>query len=292
MTRLIAAMAVAVVLLGAGLPGCRCRPQSSGAGPEGPIVRQGKPDYAALASAYNPRVSSLVRIWASMVVRLTYADADGVIRDEQFDGVVQYVAPSKALLTFRKYSQEFALLGSDGERYWWIELDKVKRATIGRHDMATPERLARAGLPVHPLDLVELLALTPLPPEGEAEWSKDGRWAVVTVPARNGVRKVWIDPATHEPGRVQIVGAGGVVLAESGLKKFENMALKGASADALRPRVPTHVTVEAGKTRLILDISQQQDDPARFRPATFSFEKLTGLYGIEAFQDLDAHPAQ
>ncbi len=226
-------------------------------------------------------------------MRLKFVDADGQSQREQVEGFCQFVRPSKALITFHKVSQPLALLGSDGERYWWMEVGgDQKRAFVGRHDHATPERIAAAGLRVHPLDLMDMLGLTPLPTESKdakTAWSADGRALVVTLPGRMGVRRFTLDPESADPRGVDMLDASGRVLASSLLEKFERVSLKGAGPDVPRPRVPTKVVVEAdgGATQIIMELSEPQDDPARFRPITFDFERLLEAHDVKDVRNLD-----
>ena len=53
--------------------------------------------------------------------------------------------------------------------------------------------MAEFGLPVHPLDLLEVMAIKPIPEPGteaaekaELAWSKDGHYLYLTLPGRWG----------------------------------------------------------------------------------------------------------
>jgi hypothetical protein len=266
--------------------GCRSQPVVS-AGPRGPA-----PAYEQVAAAYNQRVSSLERLWARTVVRLSFVDGDGNPQSEQVEGHCQYVRPSKVLVSFHKAGQPLAMLGSNEERFWWIELGNNKRAFVGTHAAATPERIATAGLRVHPLDLMELLGLTPLPGSGEGrvvEWSANAMSLVVTIPGKNASRRLFLDPVTFRPSRVESVDAAGKVGALSELSKYQAVAMKAAGPEVIRPWVPTHVRIEAdsGATRVIMELSDPQNDPARFKPVAFDLDRLLEANGVQDVRDLD-----
>jgi len=289
MTRVIAA-AVALAVAVFVVAGCRSSQGPRGDGPN--VVRGSAPTYAAVATTYNKRVDPLVRLWARTVVRLKFIDGDGNPQSEQVEGHCQYVRPSRALVSFHKAGRSLALFGANEEQYWWIDLGKKSRAYVGRHENATAERVAAAGLRVHPLDLIELLGLTPLPPAGdgcEAAWSNDGKTLMVTVPARLGTRRLTLDPETHYPSRVELVGEGGKVLAFSELAKFETVAVKGAGPEVARPSIATDVKIEAdgGATSVILKLSEPENDPGRIKPIAFDLAKLLEANDVQEVHDLD-----
>ena len=121
-------------------------------------------------------------------------------RQEQVEGTLGWVRPRRVILTFTKVGELYGILGSNENLYWWIQLGKEKSAVWGEHAKVTEERTRRLGIPVQPLEVVELLGITALAGEGAAvEWSADGRSLVVTTPSAEGMRRVWMDPATHEP---------------------------------------------------------------------------------------------
>jgi hypothetical protein len=255
-------------------------------------LRGDLPSYSTVAAAYNARIGPLERLWARTVVRLRFTDADGKPQNEQVEGHCQYIKPSKVLVSFHKAGHPLAMLGSNQERFWWIELGNNKRAFVGTHAAATPERIAAAGLRVHPLDLMELFGLTALPESGEGctiAASSDGKSLVATVPGTWARRRFFLDPQTFRPSRVELVDNRGNISAFAELAKYQPVALKAAPPGAARPWVATDIRVEAdaGATRVIMELSDPQNDPARFRPVAFDFDRLVEANGVEQIQDLD-----
>lgn len=280
------AAALLAVLFGLAVWGCRSQPVVT-------VVARGEaPSYEKVAAAYNTRVAPLERLWARTVVRLSFVDGDGKPQTEQVEGHCQYVRPSNVLVSFHKVSQPLAMLGSNEQRFWWIELGGNKRAFVGTHAAATPERIAAAGLRVHPLDLMEMLGLTPLPGSGEGcgvAWSTGGKMLVVTIPGKNANRRLFLDPVTFRPSRVELVDAAGKVGAFSELSKYQVVAMKAAGPEVARPWVPTLVKVEAdsGATRVIMELSDPQDDPSRFKPWAFDLDRLLEINSVAEVRDLD-----
>jgi hypothetical protein len=271
------------VVLGAG-----CKSQQA----QHAMLRGELPTYDKVAEGYNARVTPLERLWARTVVRFTFVDANGKSQTEQVEGHCQYIRPRRTLVSFHKAGHPLAMLGSNEDRFWWIELGEQKRAFVGTHAAATPDRIAAAGLRVHPIDLMELLGLTPLPSAGEGctvGASADNRHLVVTIPGESSKRRLFLSPATLQPSRIELVDATGRVSAFSQLAKYRAVALKGAPPEVPRPWVATDIRVEAdnGATKVIMELSEPQNDPGRFKPAAFDFDRLVEAYGVNEIRDLD-----
>lgn len=245
------------------------------------------PSYAEVAAAYNSRVKGLERLWARTVVRMWFRDQNDVEQNEQVEGNCQYVRPSKVLLNFDKVGETYAMLGSDGARYWWIELFEVKRAYVGEVAKATPQSVARVGVKIHPLDVIELLGLTILPEQGEVEWREDK--LLVTVPSRFGRARLTLDAAKKWPERIEMLSPAGELLATSELAKFEAVAIKAGLPGADKPWIPTQVrmTADAGRTRVWLDVSDAIIDPSRPRAIAFDLQKLLDVKNVRQVISLD-----
>lgn len=271
------------------------------------------PSYARVAAVQNSRVAMLVRLWAAASAIVTYQDQDGQIRTEQAEGYLQLIQPNQVALSLGKQitTQVYFYLGSNEERYWWMDrLDPERRiAFVGTHEAATPERAAKFGAPVHPLDLVDLLGITPLPdaaepriaatggdsdpdstlPEGSRlAWSPDRTSVVVDVPGRFGTRRTWFDPETLRPRRVEILDERGRVAVYSTLARDVLVSVRGDSR--LRPMMAENVEVFIPGTRisirLLLDRLENRGD--RQGRAPFDLDRLLGAYPVDRIEDLDA----
>jgi|GEM_PF-652796 len=157
------------------------------------------PSYAELASAYNARVAPLETLWARTNVQVVQRTARGRETRDQGEGFLQLQRPRRLALQLGKIGETFFYLGSNETVYWWFDmLDRDnRRATLGRHEDATPEVIARFGVPLHPLDLLDVLPVTPLPEAGgSVAWRADGRAYRVRIPARSGEKLLDLHPST------------------------------------------------------------------------------------------------
>ncbi|GJM18337.1 MAG: hypothetical protein DHS20C14_05500 [Phycisphaeraceae bacterium] len=287
MMRALAACSACLVL-GALGSGCTFDGETRDTGPLVAAEGTAPPRYETIAAAYNARVDGLDRLWARAVVRVEGEDAAGKRLREQAEGHLQVIRPDMLALSMGKVGKSFLHLGSDAEHYWWFDsIDEDNEVgMIGRHEIATPEKAAALGLPVHPLDLIELLGITELP-EGSRRvgWSKDRTRAVFTVPARWGSRWVWVDPVTFEPSRIVLADRDLGVVAEAELSRYEIVRIDG---DATRqPRVATRVVVTTpgfeGFARITMSEPRNRSIPS----VAFDLDKLMRRYRVDQLVDVD-----
>lgn len=272
-----------------------CRRGTQAVSPDPPIRATGPlPAYDTVAAAHNQRVERLARLWSNATLRVWYPNEQGEEEVAQVEANLQYVRPDKVNLTLDK-AGPLAVLGSNERRYWFIDLNKENRhAKIGEHARATPERVAELGLPVHPLDLIELFALTPLPTSwpsvgtGETpdlRWSSDGRWIVLSTPGRIGRRRLYFEPGSYLVGRVELTGPDGNLLASADLDEYEEAAGAGGAM------VPTQIlaSVDRGRTRVRMRLDQP-DAGRTPRDIAFDLDRLLQAYRIRNVQSLDEPP--
>ncbi|MFG0285096.1 MAG: hypothetical protein ACF8R7_11790 [Phycisphaerales bacterium JB039] len=265
--RLLAVMALAAIVIGA-TSGCATRP-----GPAQPeaIDRGPAPAYAEVASRYNARVADTERIWARATTRIWYTDDKGEDQSDQADGHLAYIAPRQVLLTIERFGETYAILGSDAERYWWISLAEADRgAIVGAHEQTTPEAALRAGLPVHPLDLLALIGVAPLPAEGAVTWSDDGRRLIVVTSGRWGPIRLELDPGSAEPAAVALLRDGQIAIS-SALTEFTPYARRDQPSDVRLPG-EVMVTVHDTGTRIRMNLSDYRAWGRRPNAAMFDLE--------------------
>lgn len=254
-----------------------------------PVARGPAPAYSEVAERFNQRVGPLEKLWARTTVGVWYRDKEGQDRHDQFEGHFQYIRPDLVVMTFDKVGEVFAVLGSDPERFWWVQKQPEARAWVGSHGAVTPEKLAEIGLPVHPLSLLDLLAVTPLPSGGTVAWSSDGRLLGVTAPGRMGPRRVWLDPDTCEARRVELLGRGGEVALAADLSKYQPVALK-APRSAWSPTVAS--TLEGSRASDGLKIRMTLFDPetggSRPQAKNLEFDRWREALGVKNVERLDA----
>lgn len=249
------------------------------------------PTYAEVAGRYNARIKGLekLRFPANLVID-SPGEEDGARRTNQVEANVQFVAPRQIALRVDKVSNTLAYLGCDETRYWWLDLD-AKRALVGEHAKATPRSASRFGIPVHPLDLIDLLGVTGLPGAGAtATWNEDQTLWVVTLPARGkgwGERTIAIDPDTAEPQRIEIFEASGELAASAELSRFVPVAVRGEVLSKARIASRFEVEVPATDSTIVVSVSQPENPAERMRAAPFDLPLLLKSYGIKDVVDVD-----
>ena len=289
----VAAACATLLLLG----GCAVGPREP-AEPSGVIARGPVPAYAPIAAAYNARVGGLDRLRAAVSLVIRAPGTEGKQIREQVEGNLQLALPDRLALRIDKVSQTLFYLGSNEALYWWMDLTDRPTAMVGRHDAARPGAVAEFGLPVHPLDLLELLAVRPLPVAGDATepalaWSADGRWVVVTSPARwNGVRRLYLDPLTYDPARVEIADGTGRVAVAADLSRYQTVDVREGPRGASPPRVAGRfdIQIPGSEALAVLLVNDPQNPGSRQKAAAFDLPTLQRAYGIERVIDLDAAP--
>ncbi len=286
-------MAVALVALGA--TGCASRertaaPTTGASRANGAAAERPAPSFEAIAARYNERTARLGQVWASAVVRLEYVDEDGDLRREQGEGHLQFIAPTRLALSVGKLSETIFWLGCDAERYWWFDLSERDEAVVGRHENVGRPCSQNVGLPAHPLDIIELLGVSPLyasqPGEARVGWSTDGKWIVVETPARLGVKHVFLDPTTYEPAWIKLYAdrdGQPIVFAE--LTNYQNVNVRGVGG--YFPRMASRISIrrpaDEGEIRLTLaSMSDGSDREDRLNADAFRFEALQQAFRPQA----------
>lgn len=256
------------------------------------------PTYAQVAEAHNARVASLDRVWAAVAAIVRYQDQSGRMRTEQAEGHLQIIAPRRVALSLGKLvtSDVYFYLGSNEDLYWWIDrMDAGQRAAfVGSHILATPQRAAQFGAPVHPLDLLDLLGITPLPeadaglPQGgRLDWAPDGAHILVDVPSRFGTRRMWFDPATIMPRRVEILDERARVVVSSRLSRDVLVPVRGDSR--LRPHMADSIEVSVPGTEVSIRLllSRVENRRERQSEAPFDLERVLRSYPIDRLEIID-----
>lgn len=290
MKRLQPAIVPALLGLCLALSGCELTPRSGPA----EIDARGMPhpSYSAIAERYNQRIGRLDKVWARMSMRVIGHDRDGSKVDEQAEGHLQVVRPDKLALSITKVGETYFYLGCNESVYWWLDLRDDKRALLGRHETATPELAARFDIPVHPLDLLELLGVTPLPPGAAARtaWSRDGRDLQVTLPGRWGHRVLSLDPASYQPRRIELLDSRGHRLVSADLEDPQPVVVR---CDSATPPMASlyQIYITSSDTRITLRLYDPENRCDRQKLTPFDFAALREAYGITKIERLEDKPA-
>lgn len=264
----------AVLLLCLWLAGCAGG--DGGAGPAEPLTPP--PTYAEVAGAHNARVGRVPRLWARIATTVWYPDEDGKEREEQFEGHLQVIRPDRVSLSFSKVGDEYAALGCNAESYWWVERIDEPRALVGTHEKATPERMRELGIPVYPLDLIELLGVTELPESGEEPRWSEGQ-VEVRAPVRSGTKRMLLDARTLEPTRVEILDGTGQVLVWSSLERYRDVDTPAVGDE---PRVPgdAWMHLDDAGVRARIRISEPEARESRPTDAAFDLSRKLRAYMV------------
>jgi hypothetical protein len=281
MSRLLLLTLMMIVLP---IVGCSSAPQFD--------PRTAPPPIAAseLIRVHNERVEPLDKLWARVSVRAEGRDPRGDKFREQGEGHLQIVRPDRFSLTIGKFEETYFALGANGEQYWSIDLSRAenKVAMIGQQSLATPDKLASLGLPIHPHEMIMLLGVLPIDSSLELDsyWSPDGENVGIEVPADWGSVAFWFDAKTTELARTQAFDADGELVASAKLWRYK--AVEGLDDPDAESTAPGVVELRAvGFDGLVrMEISGPRS--RAIRSVVFRPENLTRIYRVHEIIDLDA----
>ncbi len=267
------------------LPACGEQPVKSS--DKGVVSKPMKPapSYENIARAQSLRVADLDRLWARATLRLYTIDKDGDTNEEEADGHVQYIRDRKLFLAVKKLGETYFQLGSNDTLFWWIDLSDSdhKAALVGEHAKATPKTAARFGLPVHPLDLIDVLCLLPFPdrPITSPNWTPDGRYVRVTLQGRWGQRSVFLDPKTLVPRRVEAFDARGALVLSATMNEDEPVKVKGLEKTSATIATEIEIDVPASKTRAKMSLHDPENRRDGISASAFDLKSLLERYGVK-----------
>lgn len=264
---------LALALIALTLPRCAATP----AGPE--HAAQLLPEPHQIVSAYNARVARLESIWANTELRLEFKDEEGRDVDEQAEGHLQMVRPRRFAMSVTKLGEPYFYLGSNESEYWWLDLTKDKHAIVGRHDAPPPEAWGDVTLGLSPLEVVELLGITPLPAEGLAtRWSADGRSIEASLSGTGTIRTLLLDPQHLWPVAIELRSSDGTLAARSDLERYASVPVRDDAG--ARPMMATRITIHHVRdgARVVIALYNQQNRPLPDLP--FNLDELKRRYGI------------
>ena len=259
-----------------------------------PTAKRDAPSYAEVAALYNDRVAPADTFWARASIRVDGRDAEGGRLNEQAEGHLQIERPRRLALSIGKLGETHLYLGSSDDVYWWMDLIDKKDAYVvfGRHEAVTPVKASQLGVPVHPLDLIDAIALTALPEEGPgtgAAWTANAKEIVVRAPGRWGARRMWLDPDTFEPRRVEIEDDRGKLLLAAELSRYEFVQKRGDAT--IRLRMATRYEIRTAGLDATVRINLFEPKIRSIRPIAFDLPRLLETYRVDQAWDLDAPSA-
>ncbi len=278
-------LAALVPVVGAIVVGC-ANDKDSGV----PVERGPAPTFEEVAARYNARVAGLDRLWARTTVRYWGYDAEDRKVEESGEGYLQMIRPRKLFFSVGKVGETGFELGSNDDRYWWIDVQN-KIATVGEHARARPETLRRSGVPVHPLDLIEVLGVTELTRGAETRprWTRDGRRLELSLPGRwGGTRVLYLDPERWEPVEIRLLDAAGELAVRAELSDYERIETPVEREVATRVATRVMISVPGRRSEIRVTLYDPENRGARMKERAFSLETLLSEYGVERERNLDA----
>ncbi|MFO0832855.1 MAG: hypothetical protein U0637_13565 [Phycisphaerales bacterium] len=245
-------------------------------------------DIGAIVEAYNTRVRDLSRLRAPVTMIIDSPKEGGGRTRDQVEGNLQVMLPSSVALRIDKVGQALAYLGSSDQQYWWFDLGDPKRAFVGAHAMASMEKARRFGLPVHPLDLVELAGVTPLPNASLLTLSRSTSGEdVIEVPGRWSRRRLFLD-GSHEPVRIEVVGRDGRVAVSSRLSRYQAVEVDGNVFSKARIAGQIEIDIADADVRASIAVVEPKNPGAKLRLKAFDLAAMLESYNIKDVVDMDA----
>lgn len=259
--------------------------------------------YEPLRAAYNARTSRVEQMWARAVVELRWTDPQNKKHFEQGDGPLIIRKPGRMALAVGKLGNTIKWLGSDGQRYWLLDLEppagQPRTAHIGRLDRFDPAS-QRAPLPIRPDHLLLLMGLDDLPPlpDGGVYAADEDARPVVMLPisaSPTRMLKLTLDRDLVRPVRSAIVEKLGEddwrTLVEATLDNYEPLPLHHKPPGAW-PAVPHRMTVtmpgREASVQVFLERATDGKADNKVRDQQFDLESLIAALKIERVNDLDA----
>jgi len=277
------------------LAGCPDQ-QGKGLADAGVVSRGPAPEYAEAAARYNVRIESLGRFRAQVTMQFRYTDRKGNERIEQPEGTIQIVRPDHLALSLGKLGQVKFWLGSDAERYWWLDMMDEPVAYVGRHGSFSDRAAKRLGVSIPPRSLIRVLCLTPIDERawGATQWSADGeRLGITTMLADEaedgrGRQRVWVDPATYRPIKIELFDAGGSAVVVAHMEGDERVEVAAGTTRGGAPWIPKSITIHSKGTDASIRLSLSSARNEGVNDKAFNFDEVVATYGVEEIVDLDA----
>ena len=259
--------------------------------PTSPVARPlNLPTYRELAAQHDKNLARIDRLWARAVVELHWQDEKGK-HFEQGDGNLMIVLPNRVALTVGKLGNTMLWAGCDSHHYWLFDLRDEPLVYVGSHAKANHHNPLNLPIQIRPLDLVQLTGLVPItPPSGttpKVDWN-EGCY-LIEPPGQH--RRLWLDPQTARPARIELLTASGQSRIVCRLSRWQRMAIDGIAPGGF-PWVATRMEIKliGEEATITLFLSEPTDGRAnnRIKAKAFSLDHLTQVFKPRRYVDLDA----
>jgi hypothetical protein len=240
-------------------------------------------------------VERLHRLWSRVNLTLKSPSDSGGMSVDRAEGHLQLELPDRTALSVMKLGETYFYFGSDAEGYWWLDLSDRERtsALYGRHERATPELVAELGLPVHPRELLDLFAITPLPERagdgavapGSVGWDGERGLLRVETDGMWGARLLWLDPVLLSPTRVELRGRGRQVRAECEMERYVSVPVAGEGR--VPPKIASRYRLRMPASGASLTLELYGAANREISERAFDFPGLVEAYGIDEVVRLD-----
>lgn len=236
--------------------------------------------FAELAKSYNQRVARLDRVWARTTLRVEGVENSGEKIDEQAEGNLQFIRSRKLALTVTKVGEPIYYMGSNDEQFWWLDIRQNHRALVGSHADATPRSVANFGVPVLPLDLIELLGLLPIDPAAAGFVRSGAAGLEVFYPSRTSVIAMLLDPKTFEPKIIELRTPKGQSLLRAELLKYKPVMVPGGG---VAPTMATwyKIAITGTQTKMEIRVYDAENRGERMKEAPYKLDTLLRAYRID-----------
>jgi hypothetical protein len=279
-----AAASIAVALLAACAPRAVDSPTASI--PPASVPTAG-PTSDAVAASERVRVGGLQFLHAKGVAEIRWKDDDGN-HFEQGDADVRWSAARGCAASISKFGDRYALLGTDGRR-WWSIFPKAKpsRMEWGAMGTGAQSQGANDALAANP----RYMGLLPLlPAAGAVAQVEDGlAWFNLADDAANAVgivARAGFDPATLTPRAVRLRWPDGST-ARVEFGEMMPVETVGAAQGAW-PRIPRRIAGShegRGVTLSIALDSARADAEAVDRPGLYDMDALRARFAPEQVEE-------
>jgi len=253
-----------------------------------PTVRQ-------VATRYNANLTRLKRLWAHGVIEMRWTDPDDKRHYEQGEITLVMRMPNELALPIQKLGVDLFWLGSNADRFWYLDLRDEKVAYVATHDGPGARRAARSlPAPVRPHELPHLLGVIPVDltqrdPAMDEKVARIDGLDVFTLPGRP--IRLHVAPKSALPGRIDLLDADGAVRMTSALSDFDMVQMQGVpSGERSWVARRVRITVPDSDAQVLIQTSDMTDDPDKVRDRVFDFDFLARVKKTRVV-DLDAESA-